>query len=490
MIFDYIALNKGNNKVEGEITADDFALARKRLHGMGLTVLAINERKEKLKKGVQNDEKKDYISFEFKGIDKKGKEIVGTIDAKDSLRAYIRLKNEFFFKVIYIFDLAVGEVEKEQQKKELLKELQEKYKLTGLAEEEKEDKKETDKLAEIEKENADKLKILRNQVDIMIAQIKSVLDNAKDEPEKREQIAQINILIGELERVKMSNNIKHIRGVAERILAIAESLFKDKDNEKYKVVATQKENIKSFDLDKLRQIQHREAVEIRGVSGALNKASQLFKAYVGKLNVNFGQDKESVSDKTLKKHVESSKTLLSGMDLLEKSENDLKNGLKESLKDLFSFSKKTNRRVAFVNSKLLFKEYLKKSKESDLKLGNQKRTFLDYLKNLFRFKQLDSSKNDFQKVFIEINNFLGWLLCFYLAYFYLGGIILQKNLGFFKTFFYKTFSSEFLLILLFSFFVFHLLTNFKIKFLRQSFFGALLLFSFGLFSVLLFSLNY
>ena len=486
MIFDYIALNKSNNKVKGEITAEDLASARKRLHSMGLTVLAVNEKKEE----TQQEEKNDYASFEFKGIDKKEKEIIGTIDAKDSLQAYVRLKNEFFFDVKYIFDLAANEITKEQQKKELAKELQQKYELSGLANKEKECKKEDDKLAELEKANINKLNILRNQVDVMIAQIKTVLGKVKDEPEKRMELNQIKSLIGELERIKMSNNIKHIKSVAERILEIAESLFKDRDE--YKIIIKQKKNLKSFDLGKLQQMQYRESVEIKGISGALDKASKLFKKYVGKIGIDFGKDKKITSNKIFKEQLENSKSLLNEVDLIEKNKNDLKNSLKENLKILLSFSKKSkiNKWTAFLNSKLLLKVYLRKTKEINLKTNKKELKRFGYLKHFFRYRNINSTKKDYQNIFVEINNFLGWLLCFYFAYFYVGALVLQKNLSFLKTFFYKTLSSEFLLVLFFTFFIFHLLTNLKIKFFRQSFFGTLFLLSVGLFSILFFSLNY
>ncbi len=485
MIFDYIALNKSNKKIEGEISAEDLVSARKRLHGMSLTVLAINERKGDEAKATPKKTKKDYASFEFKGVDKKGKEIVGTIDDKDALRAYIRLKKEFFFEVKYIFDLEANEIEKEKQKQNLASELQKKYELSGLAEEEEVDKKENNKLEELEKANIEKLNVLRNQIDVMLAQIKSVLSKVKDEPDKKEGLAQIKTLMGELERIKMSNNIKHIRSVAERILEIAESLFKNK--EEYSVVIKQKKGLKSFDLDRLQQMQYKEAVEIKGISGALTKASSLFKKYFINLGPNLQKDQKTKLDKSLEKQMQISNNLLNEVDLIEKNTEDLKNSLKENLKAIFSFQLKpsVSRKTAFLNSKILLKVYLRKRKKenSEKEKGNFFASFLSR-------KKVDSAKKDYQKVFLEINNFIGWFLCFYLIYFYFGGLVLQKNLPFLQTFFYKTLSSDFLLILLFSFFIFHFLILLKVRLFRQSFFGTLFLFCIGVFSVLFYALNY
>lgn len=465
MTFDYIALNKSNSKVEGEVSAENLQLARKRLHDMGLTVLAINERKgDKTDEKTETvDEKKDYISFEFKGIDKKGKEIVGTIDSKDSLQAYVRLKNEFFFDVVYLFDLDASEMEREKQKKEWVKELQKKYELAGFAVP-KEEKKEESDLEDSGQANMKKLELMRNQVEEMLVQIKSVLQKVKNDPEKRADLAQIKILMGELERVKMSNNIKHIRGVADRILDIAEDLFREQ--EEYEFVVQQKKNLDSPNLDKIEQQNYQEAVEIKGISGALGQAFGLFNKYTGRLgkvsqknkNIKTGL-KDSLKKTPFKKQV-----LLKEDDLLEKTQSDLRGMFKENLLFVLKFWEKgVSQKTAFSNLITICKPF---------------------------FKRKNPAKQDFEKVFIELNLFLGWLICFYLIYFYVGALVLQKNIPFLRDFFYKTIMSEFLIVLFFAFFLFHLLINLKIKFLRQSFVGGLVLFLFGSFVVLLYSLNF
>jgi len=484
MTFDYIALNKSNKKVEGEIVAEDLSAARKRLHGMSLTVLAINKRKEASELQENVAEKKDYTSFEFKGVDDRGKEIIGTIDAKDALRAYIRLKNEFLFDVKYLFDLDADEIEKERQKKQLAKELQQKYELTGFAEKEKETQKEENDLIELEKKNAKKLDFLRNQVDTMIAKIKVVLLKVQNEKEKQAEINQIRTLIGELERIKMSNNIKHIRGMAERILDLAESLFKGKEG--YHAVIKQKENLKAFDMGRLQQMQYRELVEIKGISGALDKASKLFKKYVSKIGIY--KESKSELEGITDKQILTSQDFLAETDLLDKSQNDLKNSFKKNFKRIFALGKTTlvERKIAWHNMLVLLKVFIFKFKKDKKNQNKQKSFFPTFLKP----KALDYSKKDYQGVFIEINHFLGWLICFYLGYFYLGSLVIQKNLTFFKEFFYKTILSDLLLGLLFAFFVFHLLTNLKIKFFRQSFWATFSLLFVGIFSVLFFNLNY
>lgn len=490
MIFDYIALNKGNNKVEGEVSAKDLPSARKRLHSMGLTVLAVNERKEEIKKEEKKETKKDFLSFEFKGIDKKGKEIVGTIDAKDSFSAYVRLKKEFFFDVKYMMDLAVDESEQERQKKEWVKELQKKYEATGLSEEQDEHTKEDDDLEELEKSNAAKLEVLRNQVEVMLAQIKAVLEKVKEDSKNRSDLSNIKILIGELERVKMSNNMKHIKGVAERILNTAENLLRDKEG--YQVIVKQKKNLDSSNLERIRQQQYRSAVEAKGISSALKHASNFFNKYtkiIGFDSIEKKKDESPKKKQALKQNTEKKENILSDVDLLKKTRKEIAADLKTNFKNLIRFGKKekADRKSAFMNILSLVKIYFKKpeTKKEEKDIQEQKKQTKSSSK-----QTLNPSKKDYHRVFVELNVFLGWLLCFYLVYFYVGGLIIQKNLSFFKDFFHKTIVSEFLLLLFFSFFIFHLLINLKIKFFRQSFLGGVLLFSLGGFFILFYSINF
>lgn len=483
MIFDYIALNKSNNKVQGEVVAESLEDARGRLHGMGLIVLAVNERKETEQKKIDTlaGTKKDYFSFEFQGIDQKGKEIVGTIDAKDAFSAYIRLKNEFFFDVRYIFDLAANESEKDKQKTELVQDLQKKYELAGLADAEKEEKAVADEVAVLEKENIAKMEVLRNQIDIMLAQIKTALIKIQDDFSKREELSQIKTLIGELERVKMSNNIKHIKSVAERILEIAESLFKGK--EEYKVVIKQKAEIKSIDLEKIQQVQQKQAAEIKGIAGVLDKASEFFKKYIGRTGID---KNKLVLDESLQKKMEKNQRMMSEVDLAQKNKEVLRSDFKKNLKLLLIAEDNQIKRKAWNDCKVILKNYFRRYKLET----NQTEVKKSFWRSFFTARNPDLNKKDYQNIFIEINHFLGWLICFYVVYFVLGGLVLQKNLFLFKTFFYRTIFSEFLIVLFFALFIFQLLTIFKIKFFRQSFLGGTFLFLLGCFSVLLYSLNF
>lgn len=484
MNFAYVALNKTNQKVEGELAAADANEARKRLHDMGLSILSITEQKDvgsKTNDNVnvdQQTEPRDYKSFEFKAIDPKGKEIIGTIDADEAIRAYLRLRDEFHFTVESLFDLDASEIEKEKQKNTLTQDLEKKYELFHADEEI--NKGEDDDLEEFEKKNKEKLELLRGQIEVMVAQIRQLLNKTKADSSKKIEVSRIETLIGEMERIKMSNNVPHIRKLAERILDMAEELFKDSEN--YQVIIKQKESLKK--LEKFDNIYHQDAVDIGNVSGILNKLSVLVKKYSSKLGLI--NESSNITKKEKLEPVLKSDDLIERVDLIEKSGPEIKESLKTELKKIVAWKVKPGQRsTAFKNAKTLLIAYLKKPK---LEKDEEEKTWFE--KIFSTKKDVDKTKSDYENVFREIDMFLSWLIFFYLIYLYLGGMILQKNLGLLNNFFYKTFTSEIILFFVFFVFVFSLLTKIKIKFLRQSFWGGLSLCCVGFLSVLIYVVNY
>ncbi|HEC21180.1 MAG TPA: hypothetical protein ENI70_01555, partial [Candidatus Peregrinibacteria bacterium] len=152
--FKYTAVNDEGEKTEGVIVAGDRGEAREKLHGLRMSVLILQETEE-----TPEEEEKEYeeaherlpeekaeegmVIFVFEAIDKEGKKVDGTVEAKDSLNALKRLVRDYHFQVTFLCEEGASEGEKARMKGSglvnLKKELQEKEKIifAELTEEEK-----------------------------------------------------------------------------------------------------------------------------------------------------------------------------------------------------------------------------------------------------------------------------------------------------------------------------------------------------------------
>ena len=119
--FKYIAYSKENQQLVGFLESASQEEARAELHKIGLSVLSIVESAEE---APSSEGKK---SFEFQARDKTGKAMLGTIDAENLFQAYLKLFEGYRFKIDWIVDAALTEVQKEAQKPKNIKQLTEQY---------------------------------------------------------------------------------------------------------------------------------------------------------------------------------------------------------------------------------------------------------------------------------------------------------------------------------------------------------------------------
>ncbi|KKP39453.1 MAG: hypothetical protein UR28_C0007G0019 [Candidatus Peregrinibacteria bacterium GW2011_GWF2_33_10] len=98
MQFHYLAINQENQQLNGNIHADDEQAARKELNKLGFSVLSVKLVNDE-ETSVHNEQFDHLLKFKFSAIDSTGKKIIGTISSKDSKHAYVRLIQEYHFKV-------------------------------------------------------------------------------------------------------------------------------------------------------------------------------------------------------------------------------------------------------------------------------------------------------------------------------------------------------------------------------------------------------
>jgi len=222
MKFKYTALTASNQKSTGTLDAKDLNAATAQLHKMGVAIISVDgisdEEFESMAKAkaappkapdpaATEAEPPAVIStFQFSAQDSAGKQIEGTIDAIDAFSAYKRLRIEFKFKISNVYPEASTE-EQIQAAKLSLADFEKKLPADAIGEPEK--TKEEESAKRINEE--------------MIEEIDKVIFNVKKTLKEHQALfsnqllAEINKTLGELERIRTSNNLKHISEVSNAL---------------------------------------------------------------------------------------------------------------------------------------------------------------------------------------------------------------------------------------------------------------------------------
>ena len=214
----YTALTKDSKKIIGVLDVESQEAAQAELHKMGVAIISTKEvsdaEYEKLKKTqAAAKETKGIKTFTFLAIDPNGKEIEGTIDAMDEFSAYKRLRTEYQFEVKKLYKTGATEADIQKVSGQLLS--FEAQLETELVKSGKEVKKEDDK--DVGEEDINKEII--GEVDKVVINAKKALDEHKV-LYSNELLKEINNTLGELQRIRTSNNIKHITEVSNDLYVL------------------------------------------------------------------------------------------------------------------------------------------------------------------------------------------------------------------------------------------------------------------------------
>lgn len=206
MRYKYTATNTEGKTLTGIINAENEEEARGKLNQLGFSILNINVVQEE-NVGDANLEK-----FEFEALDKNGKRIKGSIPAKDMNLAYQRLREEYSFVVHYLAPVNASEGEKTRYRLEGVDQLAVAYKTSHKAAPEAE----LTEAVETPEFIAEKQALLTH-VDGIIEKIHNLLANfgSKISPQKR---ALIESDIDKLMRIKSSNNLDYIKNTCKELL--------------------------------------------------------------------------------------------------------------------------------------------------------------------------------------------------------------------------------------------------------------------------------
>jgi hypothetical protein len=440
---------------------------------MGLSIIVISEISEdeyqKLSTSKSEMEKPEGAqTFIFEGVDANGKDINGTIDSFDDYSAYKRLLAEYKFKVRALYPENASEAEKEKSKS-FVAEWDERMKDEGIeaATPFKSGSKDFDDTFEkIDKKIVD-------ETDQFIINTKKIITerpNLFSPPFLRE----IEKTLGELERIRTSNNIKHISQICNRLYELMSNPDQisgtenvSDDNVYQKILVSMKGTSlikRDFDISTkiigLSQIQMLFKTIIEKFSGKTNSTDQNKpKTRLQKFLFRFSNP--SKQKHRSKPRIHKPSVLSAFFSYLFAPSAMLRKARKSELLKVFAEWKSARRTAKPQKSKA--------GKATPLTPALSEEAAPE-----------ETGKHDFTGLFVEADSFVSWLLFFYIAYFFLVSFSLEKDIGLPRDFVIKTLKSPLIVDIAICLVFLHFIFRLKTLYFRRNFVGSMFLILFGL----------
>lgn len=444
MKFRYIAINQENKRLSGIISAKDEKAAREELNRLAFSIINL-EKIEELPSEIKEEQRNP--KYEFEAFDKYGKKIIGTIRAEHEYAAFKRLVEEYKFKVIFLCKKEASE-EQKAAARENVEILKVRYDQEKEQEEKEKKMDETEQASEIEKQK------LMQQVTFVLSKIREVIENFRDEIKPQEK-ANIKKLVNKLLRIKNSTNLEYIKKTSEELLR------KVQDEEIYLHEEKMQKEKERLALETQQMILNLESIEtkkniytsliysIKDWYSKFSKSAEARPKFVTKIVnslfrsiVSTKKDPEEIAKKQQIR--KTNKQIFAYVKLLFRSPKTYRQQILESIKALFQEKKKLKTEFRTIKS-------IRKIKEKKLKYLHKDHGILQ-----------------------ELNSFSGWLLLFYLAYYFIANYFLTKNLDIeisWNFYFYGTTIKYFIVFV----FLFHAFTSTKLVFFEKSFIANFIL---------------
>ncbi|MBI4235260.1 hypothetical protein HY604_03090 [Candidatus Peregrinibacteria bacterium] len=450
-IFKYTVANSEGKKLSGTVEAPDEKTARTELNNLGFSILILQQTSEM--PHIDNNIPK----FVFEAIDKNSKLVSGTIPAKDDEEAFKKLTGEYSLTVTAIWPENSTEQQITIARQKWSRKLQ-----TEFQNIEQDIEKTKNKSLEQEKEEA----FVKAKIETILAEVNKLIQTFDAEFDL-DQKAEINKQINKLLRIKNSTNLKYILQTAEELLLFIEnqqkSLKEHGHNEKRLELMLQTKNL----LNHL----NRESKPGSISEDIVNKIENYeFQHRDNKQVVNFLV--------RIKNYFQTPPEIIA-----------IKEQIKIYNKQLFD------------SIKLYFKEptkeYKEKVKNTILTIWQARKKAKNSLKATIKLRrdrqkaQIGEPKHLILSFIDELNAFTGWLLGFYIIYYFLGIYLSTKEFGLTKIpKGFLIYESQFFKYALGILFLLHATTAIKSNFLRQNAIANLTLPIFFLFGSIIVLLNF
>jgi hypothetical protein len=455
--FRYTVVNKENNQLVGEIDAPSIDVAREDLQELGFSIVAIEETKAgKLEPGT---------AFEFKGKDTENRPITGTIKSEEIYQAFKRLITEYELDVQYIVQADLNEKEKAKQKTAGIKILMKKYQEEVMKNTDKYHEKKFKKIdRNFEKQKA----LIMRQIDYVLGKVKEAVDGFAKElnPEDKQKIKDY---VNRILRLKNTTNLEYLKNTSRDLLKFLQnaevfSSGKSKIEEKLSLYAETEDMINH--LDKGKDFGVYEDLEDQ----LLRWQSENIK---GKKRISLLDRAKNILFSIIIRIIHQPKEIRK----LTKELHFLSRELKQYYGVYLKTKDQTFRKESLESIKKL-KIKKTKIKEKIKKLKDEERRQLKEMGEL----------NYFEKIISSVNELTGWLLFFYLAFYFVSAIIINKEVFFsnyeIPSIFYL-FQSGLIKYILPLIFLLHITTSVKLHFFKKNMISNIVLFPvFAIFSLL------
>lgn len=463
--YQYNVINRENKSLSGTISAQDEKSARAELNQLGFSVIGINEIPET--QGMEQ-EGPQLPTFEFSGIDKNQKRVTGTIQAEDRFSAYKRLISEYAFEVEYLVDQALPEGQKTEEKIKGVFELQNRIDEESLALQKKSaGAGENVDLKEFEK----KQEVLKLQVEFVLKKVKEMLDLYEQEmkPEIKEQIRKY---VDKILRIKSSTNLDYIRKSCEELLSFLqkEEIFLHEEarmKERTQLVLEAKSMMMQLHSSKSKSSMGineslRRWREDHIISNDQPTFFEKLQDFLIGIFIGFVPENNEVVEIQHNIAIVQQQIRQYWVIYFQAATPEYKNEARTSLKKLRQERKKLRRQM---------KEAKKRLREEF-----KKQTELTGIESLSR----------------ELLNFTGWLLAFYLLYYFVSIYAGTKQVGALNTIplSYSLYKTSFLKYFLTTLFLFHSALSVKINLFRRNEAATLVITPVFLLSTILILLNF
>lgn len=442
--FSYTAINAENQKLAGSIEATNETEARGKLNNFGLAIINIKELSEK-----ETSELSKQKKIKFKAQDTNGKNIIGTIAADSELEAYKKLKNEYNFNIFQLgnnTDMAS---------------LENLYQAEKLKKGEKETAGETIISDSTEQKKLDEQiqKTINLSEEIEKKHLHDITIDAKKNIDEK---------LNQLQRVRRSSNTEHIRKICKDLLEYLKTgnLFTDQEK---KIDERTKIQIESEKLI--------EEISSTGLKKEINILESI-KEWYSKRKTIKKEQKESFIDKIVEKiiniHV-ANKEIDPEIDARRRRLKEIKGQFFEYIGVWIKAKDSAFRKNASAQLQKLWQERKKILKDLDL-IKRQRETGAERLMS--------------EVILGFIKTFSGWILIFYLGFYFISLQLITKDFGLTKvpSLFYiynSTFFKYFLII----FFILHAVSSLKLTFFRKNFIASIFLYPTSIAVILLIVIN-
>lgn len=458
--FRYTVVNQANQQLQGTISSPDEASARQELNNLEFSIVSIQEIPEE-----EAGSESQLPVFEFAGTDKNQKRVAGTIQAEDEYAAYKRLLEEYEFEVDYVISNNLTEEQKEKARKKGAYELHQRLEEEQVISQEKETPDEKD-LKEFEKKQA----VLQEQIEFVLNKVRAMLDKYEDKmpPATKEKIRQY---VDKILRIKNSTNLDYIRKTAEDLLKFLQKEEVFLHEEQY---MSERTDMVVEAQSMMMELKRGKSKSSMSVTDAMRQWRQehivnaenpplYYRIFDGIVSPLLGISTETEETRRIKKEIQTINAQLKHYFILyfQAPNPEFKAQVKNGLKNLWIQRKKLKQELAAEKKKIK----LQRKNSAEL--------------------------TPIEKFSHELFTFTGWLLTFYLIYYFASIYVTSKELGMAEIpgIFY-IYRSAFLKYFMATLFLFYAALSIKIEFFKRNEVATLVITPVCLLSLLIVYLNF